>query len=682
MFTKDISSTYDKNLRYEWLVTNGIGGYASSTIIGSNTRKYHGLLVASLGKSMERIMTLSKINEYITIDGERFSLSSNECDGYVEKGYVYQTEFQRKYLPEFMYSIEGVEIAKKISMVYKQNKVVIRYNIANNKDAICYLSLIPLVNYRSFHTVQNAYNYMQDYYKDLLTIKVDNRYKLFIKVTNSEYTEYKDTFYNNMYYREERSRGFDSNENLFMSGEFKIQLLPHEVTEVYVVAELNDRSSINDDEIPSLIRAEETRLDKICKIAAQKEDLPKDLVIASDQFVVTKGAEKSIIAGYPWFSDWGRDTFVAMEGLLLKTNRFTEAKSILKYFAGHVKNGLLPNYIDENDGKAYNTVDASLWYIEAAGKYYKYTKDLNTIKELYPKLLEIVYSYMIGTDFGIAMDDDGLIKAGDSTTQLTWMDAKSGNFVFTPRYGKAVEINALWYNALETIRELNNSLKSKFCSELPDNASSKDILNAIYLLDDKDKETEFDENITKDLFLSDKASTYYDLLTIIFNGELSSKVKEAFKKFYAENGLFDTIEPFSEKIRPNQLMAISLSYPVVFGDKAKEVLELVKNRLLTNKGIKTLDSNDSSYVPRYHGNSFTRDSAYHQGTCWMWLLGEYAKAYNYVYKKKFTINNVKELLEEGCIGSIAEIYDADEPRYPNGALAQAWSVSAINLIVL
>lgn len=681
MFTKEISSTFEKNLKNEWLLTNGIGGYASSTIIGVNTRKYHGLLVASLGNNMERVMTLSKFNEYVKIGDEKISFSSNECTGYIEKGYVYQEEFEKKMLPEFLYSINGVEIAKKITMVYGQNKVCSRYNIVNTTDNICYFVLVPFVNYRSFHTVKNAEAYKQDF-DEYLTLDISEDNNLYIKVTESEYTPYDNTFFNDMYYRIEENRGFESHENQYMPGEFVVQLLPHEQKEIYAVAELNNTCTIDDVESATLIRREETRLEKICKIAAAKTGLQKDLVAAADQFIVNKGKYKSIIAGYPWFSDWGRDAFIAMEGLLLRTNRFLDAKSVLKYFANYIKNGLVPNFIDEEGGGSYNTVDASLWYVEATYKYFKYTNDYTTIKELFPKILEIIYSYMTGTDFGISMDDDGLITAGDNTTQLTWMDAKVGDHIPTPRFGKAVEVNALWYNALKAVMEMNKKLIQKYVKNLPENSKPKDVLNAIYRIDENVTDEKFDESKTRDLFLSDKALVYYDVLTIVFDGRLVSKVKTSFKKFYNENGLYDTIEPFNEQIRPNQIIALSLSFPVVAGDKALDVFKLVKDKLYTSKGLKTLNEEDNEYRARYEGDAYSRDTSYHQGTVWPWLIGEYSKAFKYLNKKALAIATVQEMLDDGCVGSVAEIYDADEPRYPNGALAQAWSVAAVLSILL
>ena len=286
----------------------------------------------------------------------------------------------------------------------------------------------------------------------------------------------------------------------------------------------------------------------------------------------------------------------------------------------------MPNYIQDGGGQAYNTVDASLWYIEAVNKYISYTNDLATLEELYPKLLEIIEAYKNGTMYSIKMQPDGLISAGSSETQLTWMDAKIGDYIPTPRDGKAVEINALWYNALKVMENLSAKIEKEFSSAL------------------------------------------------------SKKVKESFRKFYTDDGLLDTIDPIREEIRPNQIIALSLSYPVVGGEKAIEILSLAKEKLLTDKGLRTLSSEDCQYVGRYSGDSMSRDSAYHQGTVWTWLLGEYAKAYRNIYHKKFTFDKIQELLTDGCIGSIAEIYDGDEPREANGALSQAWGVSAMIMI--
>lgn len=641
MYTKEISSTYEKNLKNEWLLTNGIGSFASSTLIGANTRKYHGLLIAALGANLERFLVLSKINEYVEIKNNKYSISTNECRNYIEKGYVYQEVFEKKLLPEFLFDVEGVQIVKKIAMVYGENKIAIKYNIVNTLDESINFKLVPFVNFRNYHIVRDAIEYPQNYQEELLTLDLDET-KLFIKVTEANYNEYQNTFYKNMYYRIEDSRGFDCVESHYMPGEFTIEIEANSQKEIFLIAEVSNEYSVEDKFLKSLVRSEEIRLEKICKIAYAKTELDKELTIAADNFIISKNGEKTIIAGYPWFNDWGRDTFIALEGLTLKTNRFADAKSILKYFSNYIKDGLVPNYIQDGGGQAYNTVDASLWYIEAINKYFQYTNDVETLKELYPKITEIIDAYKNGTLFDIKMQSDGLISAGNANTQLTWMDAKVGDYIPTPRFGKPVEINALWYNALKVAENLYKKLEEKFGDEL---------------------------------FSSLKIDT--EERSIILNGELAKTVKESFKKFYADEGLFDTVEPFDEKIRPNQIIALSLSYPVLSGDKAVEVLNVVKDKLLTDKGLKTLNEEDEDYKGKYTGDSVERDSAYHQGTVWPWLLGEYGKAYEKIYRRKFAYGKVKELLSDGCIGNVAEIYDADEPREANGALAQAWSVSAM-----
>ena len=682
MFTKDISSTFDKNIQNEWIVTNGIGGYASSTIIGANTRKYHGLLVASLN-NLDRYMVLSKLNEYVTVDGQKYSISSNECKNYIEKGYIYEEDFERKMLPEFLYGVQGVEISKKIAMLHGENKVCVKYNIVNTTDNSIVFTAVPFVNYRNFHAVKNADEYITHFEDDILCVEVSRDNKLFMKFDDAEFIRYDSTFYNNMFYRVENERGFEAFESHFMPGEFKLEVDGNSKKELYFVAELNKKCTIDDKETKSIVRGEEVRLEKICKMASANDDVSKELVIAGDSFIVDKPRGKSIVAGYPWFSDWGRDAFISLEGLLLKTNRFTDAKAVLKYFTNYIRRGLVPNYIDEQGGGSYNTVDASLWYIEAVYKYFKYTSDYTTLKELFPKLLEILYSYMTGTDFNIYMCDDGLIYAGTKETQLTWMDAKVGDYIPTPRFRKTVEVNALWYNSIRAVEELNKRLIKKYCDNLDENTDAKEIIKTIYYINDnKGKNKTSNEKDTKNLFLSEEALNYYDGLKIVFDGRLEKKVKESFKKFYADFGLYDTIDPYNEQTRPNQIISLSLSFPVITGDKAKEIVDLVKEKLLVPQGLKTLSSEDKDYKARYEGDSYNRDISYHQGTVWVWLLGEYAKAYEYVYKKKYAVSNTMDLLNDGIVGNVAEIYDADEPRFAKGALAQAWSVSALLKILM
>lgn len=616
--TKEKLLKNEYSMNHEWLVTNGIGGFASSTLCGLNTRKYHALLVAAIGDSRERRVILSKVNESAEIEGKTYSISTNECPNYLEDGYVRQECFEKEWLPEWTYNVHNSVINKKFALLHKKNAVCILYNIKTGDEKLTFY-ITPLLNNRDFHKVNSNLAFSQSYAENAVRLELGNGIKAYMNC-DGRYIEYGDTLYENMYYRNEADRGLEALENHYIPGTYEVEVAPNSEKEISFILALDE--IIDKENVKDYIRREEIRLEKICKIAGARTEAEKELAIAADNFVIDKNGGKTIIAGYPWFSDWGRDTFIAFEGIVLRTNRFLDAKNILNNFIRYIKNGLIPNVISENGGESYNSVDSSLWYIEAFYQYIRYTNDFEFLKSNYNKLLEIIEAYKNGTDNNIYMDKDYLIVSGNEKTQLTWMDAKVGDVVPTPRYGKAVEINALWYNALKIMEYFSRILK-----------------------------TEFDR-------------------------ELSLKVRMSFDKFFNENGLYDTIEPCSAQIRPNQIIAAGLSYPVVSGEKARNILDVVTEKLYTDKGLKTLESNDSEYVPRYEGDVYKRDTSYHQGTVWPWLYKPYAKAYREVKKEKFEIKNIEELLSDDCIGNVAEIYDAEEPRTPKGAFAQAWSVAA------
>lgn len=632
-FTKEKIENFAFSSKREWLLSNGIGGFASSTIIGLNTRKYHALLVAALGDFGERFVTLSRLNESIEIEGKSQSISTNECHNFLEYGYKRQEIFRKDYLPEFEYKIEDTTIQKIIAMKYGENKVSVVYKIKTGKNDIIF-RLQPLVNFRKFHDVRRCYYLDSSFKENAVNIKLNShQYVLHMNVcVNQEpciFEKYDRTYYHNMFYRQEEERGLDAYEDHFMPGEYAIPISKNKECTVEFVASVDS----NDDFMTinrgmDIIRREITRLEKVCKIANAQTEIQKELAISADSFIVTRGKRKTLLAGFPWFGDWGRDTFIAFEGILLKTNRFKDAKEIILSFANHIKNGLIPNFIGENGGESYNTVDASLWYIDAVYKYYKYTFDASLVKDIYPFLMQIINAYQEGTEFDIKMDkEDCLIHAGNERTQLTWMDAKVGDIIPTPRGGKPVEINALWYNALKEMEELTTELN-----------------------------LDFDLNIT-------------------FDASISKKVKESFQKFYAADGLYDVIEPNSNEIRPNQIFAIGLLYPVVDDDKAKEILNLVEEKLYTKEGLKTLCSDHDDYRPFYKGDVYQRDISYHQGTVWPWLLMPYfeaSKRFGGKYKK---LEDIEKMLTDDCIGSISEIYDAEMPREAKGAFSQAWSVA-------
>ena len=621
--TKENIKNFDISSRKEWIVTNGIGGYAASSVIGLNTRKYHALLVAALGKSGDRYVVLSKLNETLDFGCDKtYSLSTNQCSNFIETGYNYQEFFASSLLPEFYYKVNDVEVLKKIAMKHGENKVAVSYTIKTRTEDVTF-KVQPLVNFRKFHDTRNCYN-LEDNVKDnAVDVKLNSQgVMLHMIASGGEFEKYDRTYYRNMFYMIEEERGLDAYEDHFMPGAYHLFVPRHsEVTFDFVASVDTGKDFLKSANASEIIRGETTRLEKVCRMAEANTLIEKHLAITADSFIVERGNRKTIIAGYPWFGDWGRDTFIAFEGLLLCTNRYKDAKEILLSFSKYIKDGLIPNMIGENGGAAYNTVDASLWYIDAAYKYYKYTHDDMFLAYIYDSLMKIIDAYKNGTQYGIRMDEDGLITSGDPTTQLTWMDAKVGDVVPTPRYGKCVEINALWYNALNIIKEFSRILNKKF------------------------------------------------------DANLIEKVRDSFGKFYANEGLFDVIEPLSDKIRPNQIIAIGLDFCAVDAEKAKEVLAVVEEKLYTPKGLKTLDSNDPEYRSYYYGDVFNRDTSYHQGTIWPWLLQPYFVASRRFKGKHKWLENVEDLIYDNCIGSICEIYDADEPRYPKGAFSQAWSVA-------
>jgi predicted glycogen debranching enzyme len=641
-FGKSYWKTQEQGIQKEWLLTNGIGGFSSGTIIGMNARRYHGLLVASLVPPVERYLILSQISERIELDGGEYFLHSFKTHDFAAHGEYHLEAFHfNNGLPEFHYRIGTTKIKKRICLRYGMNQAVVVYNISNigRKGSI---QLTPLVNFRNYHYL-SFHQYMTfsadaDGRRMEIT-PYDMGTRIWIDCSEGKVVMKNHCFFHNMDYYYEHERGLNGTEDHFIPGFYEIELNPGDEKTITVVCSVDDPITSLDGE--RIINDEIKRQDTILN------GLPEDqflrlLVSAADKFIVYRKStnSKSVIAGYPWFTDWGRDTMIALPGLTLATGRYEEARDILYTFALYEKDGLLPNVFPDGTGDpAYNTVDASLWYFEAVYKYFQYTKDSDFIdKHLLKSMINIINSYKNGTLFNIRMDKDYLISAGNAETQLTWMDAKAGNWVVTPRHGKAVEINALWYNALMVMAEIMR---------------------------------EIDGN-------GDEFSA------------LAGKVKKAFvEQFWNERGncLFDVVgdQEKDNKMRPNQIIAVSLSFPVLDGALAKCVVDSVYEQLYTSMGLLTLSRNDPQYRGIYAGDQFARDGAYHQGTVWAWPLGRFISAYVRVYKDK---QNIKKQLEsffipfqdhlrDACLGSISEIFDGNEPLVPRGCFAQAWSVSEI-----
>lgn len=675
MFTKE-SLNLENGLDKEWIITNGIGGFSSSTIIGANTRKYHGLLIAPLTPPARRFLILSKLDESIEIRGKKHNLYTNLGKEYTSKGYTYQEEFSKEYVPVFKYKVGTTSITKVICMEYGKNTVGVYYKIKNG-GVKSKLTLAPIVNYRDFHTVNQNHEFdlKQEVTKNKVKLVIDGNSQtpVYMNISEGKYIQHENDTFRNMFYLEEEKRGFSAEENHSVPGVYEIEIPARAEKEICFVCSLE--ANIEEIDVKQLINNEIIRLGELFnqsllidnrkqkKTPKEKErdELIKTFLIASDNFVVYRPnfSLHTIIAGYPWFLDWGRDSLIAFEGLVLIPKRFEIAKEILKTMIRDVKYGLIPNgYSGYDNRPLYNSVDASLLLFEQVQKYIKYTGDYKFIQnEIYKVLKDIIENYSKGIDIdnnNIYLDIDGLIVSGTEETQNTWMDAKYDGVAITPRNGKAVEVNALWYNA----NMIMNGLSKRFGHII-------------------------------------EAKKYQ---------KIAEKCKRAFNSEY-DNQSTKCLEDVvgDPKIRPNQLFALSLTYPVIEPDsqKAKDIMEVIEEKLLNNYGLKSLASGEENYVEVYEGDGKKRDSSYHQGITWIWLLGLYYNSLknmvNYTKdnkaKKKLekklkdfiatTTNTFKEeIYNRGCIGSIAELYDSCEPYAPKGAIAQAWSIAEVFRIIL
>lgn len=666
----------EDGLSKEWLITNGIGGFCSSTIIGANTRKYHGLLIAPLTPPARRYLILSKLDEAVIIDGKEYGLYTNIGKNYISKGYKYQELFKKEYIPIFTYKVKDVTITKMICMEYGKNTVGVYYKIKNDGNE-AKLTIAPLLNFRDFHSMSTNHNFelKQTINKNKVKVVIDKNaaYPIYMKMSEGIYIEHKNDTFNNMFYIEEEKRGFYPEENHTVSGVFEIEIPKKAEKEISFVCSFEE--NIDQINVKKLIENEivrqneiynkslliDNRKEKKTKKQLEEEQLIKDFITATDNFVVYRPSFRlhTLLAGYPWFLDWGRDSLISFEGLLLVTKRFDIAKEVLQTLVRDIKFGLVPNgYSGFDNRPLYNSVDASLLLFEQIQKYVEYTEDYEFVKEnLYEKLKDVIENYKNGIDVddnNIYLDTDYLIVSGTQNTQNTWMDAKCNNKAVTPRNGKAVEINSLWYNANIIMADLENKIGNK-----------------------------------------NDAKKYQ---------ELARKCKKAFnEKFYNKKRkcLYDVIG--DAKIRPNQLFSMSLTYQVIDtnSEEAKNILNVVEKKLLNNYGLKTLAKGEENYVEIYEGDGYKRDTSYHQGITWPWLLGLYYNSLKNMIKnsknkkqkveleeklEKFRAQIYKtfknELNDNGCIGSIAELYDSVKPNLPKGAIAQGWSVAEVFRIIL
>ena len=638
-FDSEICTNYEQASKREWLETNGIGGFASGTISGSNTRRYHALLTAATRPPLGRVTMLSKFEETLIVDGKSFELSSNQYPNNVyPTGFQYLKSFRLAPFPVWIYEVEGVEIEKKVFMVDGANTTVVSFEskVQSPKSKV-ELVLKPLLSFCDYHHLQHENADFDLHYEaaeNLVTVRPYAEMPPLYFSHNAVIVENTGVWYRNFEYAIEKERGFDFTEDLFQPFALRFDL-----SEAATVIASTEKQSFPP--VENFEKAEIKRRENLVKNAQTADDFTKQLVLAADQFVVSRGAGKTIIAGYPWFSDWGRDTMIALNGLTLATNRAEIAKQILLEFSEHVSQGMLPNrFPDAGDTPEYNNVDATLWYFEAIRAYVEKTKDYEFVrKNLYEKLINIIVRHVQGARFNIKVDQsDGLLYAGEADVQLTWMDAKIDDLVITPRTGKAVEIQALWYNAL--------CVMADFAGIFGDWKDEKKYL------------------------------------------ELAEKARKNFNEIFwneAESCLFDVIDGDKQdaSVRPNQIFAVSLPHAILTDkEKARKVVEKVEAELLTPVGLRSLSPKDSRYCPIYIGSPFDRDSSYHQGTVWAWLIGGFVDAYRVVHPENKArvqeiLDGFKSHLDEAGCGQISEIFDADAPHLPRGCPAQAWSIAEV-----
>jgi predicted glycogen debranching enzyme len=645
----------------EWLVTNGLGGYASGTIAGAATRRYHGLLVAALPNPLGRCMMFNHLSEQVRLpDGRLLRLGAAEQAGALQFDAArYLTEFRLDLgLPVWTFGFDGYLLEKRLYMSHLQNTVYVRYRLLEGPSPLR-LSLLPAVHFRPHDapvsqdlggpytlTLQGERFELSDQDGPFppLRVRVFGREARFVFQHDRQ---------DSVNYRVEADRGYEAQGNLWSHGYFKMQVSADEPATLVASTEAWETiTALGPERAHRYEGDRRVRLLRLAQLPAG-DRTAAELVLAADQFLIApagriddatraraQGEElRTVIAGYHWFTDWGRDTMISLEGLALSTGRAQEARFILNSFSHYVREGLIPNMFPEGaqDG-LYHTADATLWFFHAIDRYLAYTGDRGTLRHLLPRLEEIVAAHRQGTRFGIRVDpQDGLLTQGHEGLPLSWMDAKCDGWVVTPRRGKPVEINALWYNALRLMER--------------------------WLTEERGAE----------------AAAEYRAAADRLHGSFNTRF------WFAEGRhLYDVLDgpdgAADPAFRPNQLLAVSLPNPVLTRDRWPLVVDAVRERLLTPVGLRSLAREHPDYKPTYHGDLRTRDAAYHQGTAWSFLIGPFIDAWLKVHgdrraEARQLLTGLEAHLGEACIGSISEVFDAEAPFTPRGCIAQAWGVA-------
>jgi predicted glycogen debranching enzyme len=639
----ELTLTKENLFDKEWLVTNGLGGYASSTFSGANTRKYHGLLVAALNPPVERQVIVSKVEEYIVKeDNSLIHLTTNQYPGTTYPlGHNAIKEVDAEPFPRTVWETEGYQLGKQVLMPHGSNTTIVEYYNLGAETIV--INIHPLWVYRNHHQLQ----YESGYY-DFYTSQEGNRITVYPHhnaepvywmFTKGEFYEDR-TWYKNVFYKEEAARGFDATEDRYQIGYVQVLLEPGENVFFTFSTELDKMF-----ESPEVLKSQEEARQKSLVPAYVQNKFIQDLIKSGDQFIVHRASTQSstIIAGYHWFTDWGRDTMISMLGLTIGLNKQEESASILRTFLSYVNEGMIPNRFPDkmDDEVEYNTIDGTLWMFVALYEYDEKFKDTDLLHQFFPILEDILKHHIFGTRYNIHANAKGFLYGGDFNTQLTWMDARIGNFTVTPRFGCPVEINALWYNALKIYSHV------AFRINQPANP--------------------------------------------MITGVMETFEKNFEKYFWNEKGYLNDVyiddENMDEKIRPNQLYAISLPF-IALKDTEKQykVLETVREFLYTPLGLRTLNIQDPEFRPKYEGDGWSRDTAYHQGTVWPFLMSEYWLALlqiqHYSDDAKILFWNSmeefkKHFYTDSGIRCMSEIFDGERPIHGKGCIQQAWSVSTL-----
>ncbi len=651
-FGREICGVLDVAEQREWLVTNGIGGFASGTVSGNLTRRYHGLLVAALQPPVGRTQLVAKFDEIAAYDGADYALGTNRwVSGAIQpNGYVHIESFRLDgTTPVWRFAISDAILEKRVWMRHGENTTYVQYTLLRGSQAM-ELELRTFINYRDFHSNTHAGDWRMkiDAVKGGLQVTAFEGAIPFYLLSTDAQVEARHEWCRDYFLPLEKYRGLDDRDDNLLAAAFRATL--EENQSVSIVFSTDATAALDGD----VARVQNAKREADLLAQWSSTDGPaasaapgwiRQLILAADQFVVRRDLAdstevtegKTIIAGYHWFGDWGRDTMIALPGLTLATGRADIAKKILLSFARYIDGGMLPNNFPDAGGHpGYNTVDAALWFFEAVRQYFAATEDTETLTKLFPVMSQMIDAHVAGTRYQIHVDQvDGLLYAGEPGVQLTWMDAKVGDWVVTPRTGKPVEINALWFNALETMAGLAPAVKQS-------------------------------------------AQPF---------AKLAARVKQSFPKFWNSSAgyCYDVIDApgigNDSALRPNQIFTVSLPQSPLSAEQQKGVVDICARKLVTSYGLRSLAQSEPSYQGHYGGDARERDGAYHQGTVWGWLLGPFVLAHLRVYADRAAAVSFLEPLGKQIhshgLGTLSEIFDGDAPFTPRGCIAQAWTVAEV-----